>query len=248
MMKSDIMTPQKTVLIIGANSDVAKELALLYLSENHQVLMASRNVESMKKFIHQRRNTHQGVSYYYLDVLATDTHASFYENLSDRPHIVVYAAGFLVQNQQAMADHSAFQIMAATNYTAAVSLLNLIANDRQNPHLERIIGLSSLSGTRGRMSNFIYGSTKAAFEHYLEGLRQHLATRKVVVNIFVLGYIDSKINKGLVLNQSLMMTPQYVAKSIKNVGHQFRHIPNWKWKIIYQMIRLLPENILAKLP
>lgn len=238
----------KTVLILGANSDVAKELALLYIADNYQVIMASRNIDAMKKFIHQRKGNEAQVSFYFFDALVTETHASFYENLPHKPHIVVYAAGFLVQNEEAFTDFSAFQKMAATNYTAAVSILNIIANDVRNIHLERIIGLSSLSGTRGRKSNFIYGSTKAAFEHYLEGLRQYLSERKVIVNIFVLGYIDSKINQGLTLNKNLMMTPLFVAQCIKNVGKKFRHIPNWKWKIIYQIVRLLPEKLLAKLP
>jgi NADP-dependent 3-hydroxy acid dehydrogenase YdfG len=67
-----------------------------------------------------------------------------------------------------------------TNYIGAVSILNIIAMDQSNKNLERIIGLSSLSGVRGRKSNFVYGSTKSAFTQYLAGLRQELASRKLL--------------------------------------------------------------------
>jgi NAD(P)-dependent dehydrogenase (short-subunit alcohol dehydrogenase family) len=49
-------------------------------------------------------------------------------------------------------------------------------------------------------------------------LRQELASRNVKVNALVIGYIRTKINKGLQLNESLIMEPEYVAKFIVNAG------------------------------
>ena len=105
-----------------------------------------------------------------------------------------------------------------------------------------------MSGVRGRKSNFIYGSTKAAFTQYLAGLRQELAERKIIVNVLVIGYINTKINEGLELNQSLIMEPDYVAKFVVNAGNSFTIVPNWKWKIIYFILKILPESLVAKLP
>ena len=165
-----------------------------------------------------------------------------------KPNIVLYSAGFLVQNEDAFQDFDKTLQMMHTNYSGAVSILNIIAMDKTNKNLERIVGLSSLSGVRGRKSNYIYGSTKAAFTTYLAGLRQELSSRKIKVNVFVLGYIRSKINEGLQLNQSLMMEPDYVAKKIVNVGNSFVHVPNFKWKAIYLILKNLPESLVAKLP
>ena len=138
--------------------------------------------------------------------------------------------------------------MIKTNYIGAVSILNIIVTDQSNKNLERIIGLSSLSGVRGRKSNFVYGSTKSAFTQYLAGLRQELASRKITVNVLVIGYINTKINAGLELNKNLMMEPDYVAKFIINAGKSFEIVPNWKWKIIYWILKLSPEFLVAKLP
>ena len=155
---------------------------------------------------------------------------------------------FLVQNEVAFEDFASTYQMMNVNYAAPVSILNIIAMDTSNNDLKRIVGLSSFSGVRGRKSNFVYGSTKSAFTTYLAGLRQELSPRNIKVNVFVLGYIRSKINEGLQLNQSLMMEPDYVAKKIVNVGNSFVHVPNFKWKAIYLILKNLPESLVAKLP
>lgn len=242
------MNSEKSVLILGANSDVAKECAKLYLQKDFRVMMASRNLESMEKFIKENHLNADQMDLLYFDAVDFASHQKFYSELPFKPNVVLYSAGFLVQNKDAFQDFDKTLQMMHTNYSGAVSILNIIAMDKTNKNLERIVGLSSLSGVRGRKSNFVYGSTKSAFTTYLAGLRQELSSRNIKVNVFVLGYIRSKINEGLQLNQSLMMEPDYVAKKIVNVGNSFVHVPNFKWKAIYLILKNLPENLVAKLP
>jgi decaprenylphospho-beta-D-erythro-pentofuranosid-2-ulose 2-reductase len=242
------MNSEKSVLILGANSDVAKECAKLYLQKNFRVMMASRNLKSMEDFIKENHLDSNKINLLYFDAVDFASHQKFYTELPFKPNVVLYSAGFLVQNEDAFQDFDKTLQMMHTNYSGAVSILNIIAFDKTNKNLERIVGLSSLSGVRGRKSNYIYGSTKAAFTTYLAGLRQELSSRNIKVNVFVLGYIRSKINEGLQLNQSLMMEPDYVAKKIVDVGNYFVHVPNFKWKAIYLILKNLPESLVAKLP
>lgn len=241
------MNQNKTVLILGANSDVAKQCIKQYIAKGFSVVAASRNTESLENFI-QQNNVNSKVTVLSFDAVDFDSHQKFYDELPVRPHIVVYAAGFLVDNEKALSDFKGVQQMMTVNYMGAVSILNIIAMDESNKNLERIIGLSSLSGVRGRKSNFVYGSTKAAFTTYLAGLRQELAQRSITVNVLVSGYINTKINAGLDLNKNLLMEPDYVAKHIVNAGSSFTIVPNFKWKLIYFILRILPENLVAKLP
>ena len=242
------MNSEKSVMILGANSDVAKECAKLYLQKDFRVMMASRNLESMEKFIKENHLNADQVDLLYFDAVDFASHQKFYSELPFKPNVVLYSAGFLVQNKDAFQDFDKTLQMMHTNYSGAVSILNIIAMDKTNKNLERIVGLSSLSGVRGRKSNFVYGSTKSAFTTYLAGLRQELSPRNIKVNVFVLGYIRSKINEGLQLNQSLMMEPDYVAKKIVNVRNSFVNVPNFKWKAIYNILKILPESLVAKLP
>lgn len=237
----------KTVLILGANSDVAKQAVKQYIEKGLSIIAASRNTNALEQFVSEN-NLNSKVKVLSFDSVDFDSHQKFYDELPAKPHIVVYAAGFLVDNERVLTDFKAAQQMMMVNYMGAVSILNIIATDTGNKNLERIIGLSSLSGVRGRKSNFVYGSTKAAFTTYLAGLRQELKQRNIMVNALVIGYIRTKINEGLKLNESLIMEPDYVAKFIVNAGNSFTIVPNFKWKLIYWILKVLPESLVAKLP
>ncbi|WP_072996850.1 SDR family NAD(P)-dependent oxidoreductase [Epilithonimonas mollis] len=242
------MNSNKTVLILGANSDVAKQAIKLYTNQGYSVVAASRNLKSLESFADENYLEKSKIEIKYFDANEFCSHQNFYDELSVKPNIVVYAAGFLVGNQEALKSFDRAFEMMKTNYAGAVSILNIITMDQSNKNLERIIGLSSLSGVRGRKSNFVYGSTKSAFTQYLAGLRQELNSRKIIVNVLVSGYINTKINEGLDLNQSLLMEPDYVAKHIVNAGKSFTIVPNWKWKIIYWILKMSPEFFVARLP
>ena len=241
------MSPVKNVLVLGANSDVAREMIRIYASKSYTVMAASRSIRELNDFVSTNRLSGQ-VSVHYFDAADFDSHASFYQGLPAKPHIVVYAAGYLRNNEDALRHwDGAFQMMKV-HYCGAVSVLNIIATDETNTNLEQIIGLSSLSGVRGRKSNFIYGSTKAAFTQYLAGLRQYLFPRKVKVNVIVAGYIRSKMTAGLRLPESLMLEPAFIASESVSAGTRFIIVPGLKWKAIYNVLRLLPESLVARLP
>jgi decaprenylphospho-beta-D-erythro-pentofuranosid-2-ulose 2-reductase len=239
---------QKTVLILGANSDVAKEAIKLYISAGHYVIAASRSTEELLAFAAGNRFSEQQVKIIYFDATAFNDHRSFYESLPAKPSIVLYAAGFLRNNEAAMTDWEGSYRMMNVHYSGAVSILNIIVTDTGNKHLERIIGLSSLSGVRGRKSNFIYGSTKSAFTQYLAGLRQYLFDRKIIVNVVVAGYIRSKMTAGLNLPESLMLEPSFIASAVIHAGNGFVIVPGLKWKLIYLVLKILPESLVARLP
>lgn len=241
------MSTGETVLILGANSDVAREMILIYARKGLHVIAASRSTEDLRQFIDKNKISER-VEVKYFDAAAFETHRSFYDGLRVKPHVVVYAAGYLRQNADALRNwDGAFQMMKV-HYCGAVSILNIIATDEANTNLRQIIGLSSLSGVRGRKSNFIYGSTKSAFTQYLAGLRQHLFARKVKVNVIVAGYIRSKMTASLDLPESLMLEPSFIAAASANPGKAFITVPGLKWKMIYHILRILPESLVSRLP
>ena len=241
-------TTGKQVLVLGANSDVAKEAIKLYVAQGHQVVAASRSTDELNRFVATQIPVPAQVEVRYFDATAFDTHQAFYDNLPAKPQIVLYAAGFQVTNDEALVNWPGTFQMMKVHYGGAVSILNIIAVDASNQKLERIIGLSSLSGVRGRKSNFVYGSTKAAFTTYLAGLRQYLSSRKITVNAIVAGYIRSKMTAHLDLPESLLLEPSYIANAIVHAPKRFTIVPGFKWKIIYNILRLLPESLVAKLP
>jgi len=234
----------KTVLILGANSDVARAAIIQYTAKGYRVIAASRSTDELNRFVAGK----DLVTVLYFDATDFASHQPFYNDLPEKPHIVVYAAGYLKNNEEALLDFEGSFRMMQVHYAGAVSILNIIAMDQSNTRLERIIGLSSLSGVRGRKSNFIYGSTKSAFTQYLAGLRQYLFDRRIKVNVIVAGYIRSKMTAGLDLPESLMLEPSFIASAVVNAGNTFTIVPGFKWKMIYTILKLMPERLVAKLP
>lgn len=242
------MQQNKVVLVLGANSDVAKEAIRLYVEKGFSVIAASRSTDELARYVQQYIQAKEKVAVQYFDATDFNSHQSFYSNLPAKPQVVLYAAGFLKSNDEAMLDWEASFQMMKVHYCGAVSILNIIATDAGNGRLEKIIGLSSLSGVRGRKSNFIYGSTKAAFTQYLAGLRQYLMPRRIVVNVIIAGYISSKMTAGLPLPAPLLLRPSFVAKAVVQSGRRFVIVPGYKWKVIYRILTLLPERLVARLP
>ncbi|WP_109699409.1 SDR family NAD(P)-dependent oxidoreductase [Chitinophaga deserti] len=237
-----------SVLILGANSDVAKAAIIQYAAKGYRIIAASRSTAELQSFVQASVPQAGQVTVMYFDAADFASHPTFYASLPEKPQIVLYAAGYLKHNDEAMIDFEGSHRMMQVHYAGAVSILNIIVTDTANTRLERIIGLSSLSGVRGRKSNFIYGSTKAAFTQYLAGLRQYLFARKVTVNVIVAGYIRSKMTAGLNLPESLMLEPSFIANAVVNAGKRFTIVPGFKWKLIYLVLKYSPEKLVAKLP
>ncbi|QJB31681.1 SDR family NAD(P)-dependent oxidoreductase [Chitinophaga oryzae] len=238
----------KQVLILGANSNVAKEALKMYVGRGYHVVAASRSTAALETFVLQQQLPLEQVTIRHFNATDFSSHRKFYDTLPAKPQIVLYAAGYLKDNTAAMQDWDGSFNMMQVHYCGAVSILNIIVTDSSNTSLERIIGLSSLSGVRGRKSNFIYGSTKAAFTQYLAGLRQHLFAQRITVNVIVAGYIRSKMTAGLPLPEPLMLEPAFIAGAVVNAGKRFTIVPGFKWKMIYQVLRLMPERLVARLP
>ena len=243
------MNSQKSVLILGANSDVAKQCILQYLAKGFSVIAASRNLKSLEYFVDDNGLDKNKISLQYFDATDFSSHQNFYNNLEIKPNVVIYAAGFLVQNNQAFEDFDATFNMIKTNYAGAVSILNIIAMDKTNNNLERIVGLSSLSGVRGRKSNFIYGSAKAAFTAYLSGLRNYLFSKKVHVMTVKPGFMETKMTEGLPLNPKLTATPKQAAECIYKAYKKQKNIVYVLpiWRLIMLIIIHIPEFIFKKL-
>jgi len=79
----------KTVLILGANSDVAKECIRQYVKKGFSVIAASRNTDALKDFVKENA-LELKVSILYFDAVDFDSHRKFYDELYVKtPHCSV---------------------------------------------------------------------------------------------------------------------------------------------------------------
>ena len=238
------------VLIVGAKSDIAKEVARIYAKNGYDIYLAGREIsllESFSKDINLRSDI--DVKLKELDLSNFESHQSFYENLEEKPLGVIVAAGYMAEQKEAQNDWDKSLNMINVNYTGAISLLNIISNDFEKERRGFIVGISSVAGDRGRKANYIYGSAKAGFSAYLSGLRNRLFESGVNVLTVKPGFVNTKMTEGLDLPEKLTAQPEEVAEDIFNAQQKGKNILYTKsiWRLIMFIIRNIPEFMFKKM-
>jgi len=238
-----------TVLILGASSDIGFAIAKKFASEKYGVQLAGRNPEQLEPF-RSDIQIRYGVecSLHAFDALQFQMHESFYKNLSPQPDVTVYVAGYMNDNDRVIEDWNEVKKTIDTNYTGAVSILNIIARDYEQKKSGTIVGISSVAGNRGRQSNYIYGSAKAGFTAYLSGLRNKLYHSKVHVLTVLPGFVNTKMTENLKLPGVLTAQPDEVGNAVFSaVKHKQNVIyVKWFWRWIMLVITSIPETIFKK--
>lgn len=232
------------VLIVGANSDIAKACAREYAKNGYDLYLASREsnrLDSFKKDLEVR--TGRVVKLFDLDILDFDSHQAFWDSLDEKPLGVISAVGYLGNQKRAQSDFGEAKKIIDTNYTGVVSLFNIIADDFESRRSGFIIGISSVAGDRGRKSNYIYGSAKAALSVYLSGLRNRLYEAQVQVVTVKPGFVATKMTEGMDLPEKLTAQADEVARDIFNAQQKGKDIlyTKWIWRYIMLIIRMIPE-------
>ena len=179
------------------------------------------------------------------DALDYAGHVGFYNNLPTKPDVVISVFGYLGDQAVSQKDFAEAQKVIASNYTGAVSILNIVANDFEQRKSGAIIGISSVAGDRGRQSNYIYGSAKAGLTAYLSGLRNRLVKSRVHVITVKPGFIRTKMTAGMPLPAPVTAKPAQVANDIFRAYQKQSNVVYtlWMWRFIMMIIRHIPEGI-----
>lgn len=239
------------MIVLGSNSEVAQafvEEALNKGGKYETVYLLSSNLETAEKFA-----KHIEVKYLQQsEIIAFDLLKDHQFNKLDEieSDLVFCATGYLGEgSEEGLYDDRNTQRIIDINYGKLVPLLNFFAQKMERKRTGTIIVLSSVAGDRGRKSNFIYGSAKAALTAYLSGLRNYLFDKKVHVLTVKPGFMATKMTEGLPLNPALTATPKQAAEKIykayRNKKNVIYVLPVW-W-LIMLIIKNIPESVFKKL-
>jgi short-subunit dehydrogenase len=241
---------RKNVLILGATSDMAVAIAKKFATEGYRITLAARNVGKLKPIESDIQIRHDAVvASVSFDALNFQSHEQFYKSLESKPDIVICVFGLLGDQVQAQSDWKSCVDIINSNYTGAVSILNVIANDFEERKQGLIVGISSVAGERGRQSNYLYGSAKAGFTAYLSGLRNRLFVSNVHVLSVKPGFVKTKMLENMKTPGPITATPVAVANKIYKAVLKKQDVVYvlsvWRW--IMLIIKNIPEGIFKKL-
>ena len=135
------------------------------------------------------------------------------------------------------------------NALSTMALLTTLANTFEARKSGTLAVISSVAGDRGRQSNYVYGSAKAAVSTFLSGLRQRLAKSNVDVLTIKPGFVDTPMTANIANKGALWAKPDQIAAGIVRAIDKRRsvvYVP-WFWRGIMLIIRHIPESIFKKL-
>lgn len=240
------------VLILGATSGIAAAVAEELARQGYALTLAGRDRAELERYASDY-NIRFNTDVHAEDFDATNyaSHESFIQRMlaaEEGVKGIVLCYGFMCDQSEAATDFSAAHKMIDINYTSVVSVLNEAANVMEKRGHGFLCVLSSVAGDRGRPSNYIYGSTKAALDAYLEGLRARLAKVNIPVTTVKPGPVDTAMTWGLERPGPVAPTGK-VAKDIVR-GIQRRcdvvYTPIIWWPIM-TVIKNIPRPIFKKL-
>lgn len=239
------------MIVLGSTSEVAQafvEKALQEGEKYERIYLFTSNKEATERFAkHIDVKFLQQSEIIELDLTKEINYFDFDHVNSN---VLFCATGYLGEStEDGLYDNKNTKRIIDINYSKLIPVINYFAQKFESKRSGTIIGLSSVAGDRGRQSNFIYGSAKAAFTAYLSGLRNYLFEKKVHVLTVKPGFMATKMTEGLPLNPKLTATPKQAAECIYKAFKKQKNVAYVLpiWGVIMMIIRNIPEFIFKKL-
>ena len=245
--------PWKYAVVVGASSGIGEALVRLLASDGCKVAAVARRGEL-------------------LAALAADLRARIGQDLvlpvvhdvcdaNDAPallqrsaaalgglDLVVYAAGVMPAMTAQEYDFAKEKAMVEVNLLGAMAWLGPAADRFTRAGGGTIVGISSIAGDRGRRENPVYGTTKAALNTYLEGLRNRTARHGVKVVTIKPGFVDTAMTQGkdglLWLVSPAEAARQTLRKAARGVSSAY--VPG-RWALVGWVVRNIPSVIFRRL-
>jgi short-subunit dehydrogenase len=241
-----------TVMILGATSGIARAVAAAYAKRGKHLLLLGRDMAELAAIASDLSLRH-GVTAvpHAFEALDFDSHPAVLDAaMAVAPDTVegaVVCFGYLGEQATGEAEWPEAKRILDTNFTAAVSVLNHLANRFEARKSGWLCALSSVAGDRGRGSNYLYGSAKAALTAYLSGLRARMFKVGVHVTTIKPGFVDTAMTRGKP-GMFLVAKPEDAAEGIVRAiarGRDSAYVPGF-WALIMLIIRSVPEPVFKR--
>jgi decaprenylphospho-beta-D-erythro-pentofuranosid-2-ulose 2-reductase len=240
------------VLIIGATSAIAQEVAKIYAASGSQLFLVARNSQKLEQVV-QDLNVRgaETVDNLSLDLTNIESHKQIVttaDKFMSGIDIVLIAHGTLPDQKNCEISVNDTMQELQINFLSTISLLTLLANYFEKQGSGCLAVISSVAGDRGRQSNYVYGAAKGGLSIFLQGLRNRLSKAGVCVLTikpgFVISPMTTEFKKGI-----LWVQPKKIANNIVSAIHKRKNVVYvpWFWRWIMLIIRNIPESIFKRM-
>jgi decaprenylphospho-beta-D-erythro-pentofuranosid-2-ulose 2-reductase len=238
------------VLIFGATSAVAAEVAVLCAARGDRLHLVGRNAEKLAEVA--RRCAAATVTTQSADFAVLEQNEQCVKDALlalGRIDCVLIAHGDLgdqLASEQSLAEA---ERIFRVNFSSVVSLLIPLANHLEQVKAGTLGVITSVAGDRGRPRNYTYAAAKGALNTYLQGLRTRLYASGVSVTTVKLGPVDTPMTRNHE-KHALFGKPKSVARSILHAldAHAAEaYVPSF-WGAAMPIVKNTPEWLFQRLP
>lgn len=243
----------KKILIIGATSAIATACARIWATEKAAFFLVGRDPDKLRQTADDLLvRGAAAVDTHVLDLNEFASHPAMLDAgyaALEKIDVALIAHGTLPNQKACEQDVNVALQEFSSNGLNVIALLTLLANRMETQGSGTIAVISSVAGDRGRPSNYLYGTAKAAVSTFCEGLRARMF--KVGVHVLTIkpGFVDTPMTKGLPLPGLLVAQPEQVARHIHSAIARSKNViyTPWFWRGIMTIIRNIPEPIFKKM-
>jgi len=242
----------KNILIVGASSAIARAVARQYAEAGCKLFLLARDADALRE---QQQDLlvrgAESVGTAVLDVNDTSAMADVINTAGEALGTVDLALvchGTLPDQRQCEHNYAAITESLQTNTLSTIALLCQLAPMFEQQQKGCLAVITSVAGDRGRASNYIYGTAKAAVSTYLQGLRGSLFHSGVHVMDIRPGFVDTPMTAALDKGLLWAQPEQVAAAIIRGVdrGKNVLYTP-WFWRWIMLIIRNIPEFVFKRM-
>ena len=243
----------KKILIIGATSAIAAACARLWAAKGSEFFLVARNASKLEQTAADLKARGAScVTVHQMDATDTTAYPAMLEHCMStlsQIDIALIAHGTLPDQKACETQIDIALQELANNSTSVIALLTVLANQFETQRCGTLAVISSVAGDRGRPSNYLYGTAKAAVSTFCEGLRARMFKLGVHVITIKPGFVDTPMTKGLPLPSPLVATPEKVAeRMLKGIEDKTNvlYVPGF-WVLIMFIIRSIPTFVFKRL-
>jgi decaprenylphospho-beta-D-erythro-pentofuranosid-2-ulose 2-reductase len=250
----DALGNPQSVLLLGGTSEIGLATIRRFAQGGRlaRVVLAGRPSERLEAAREEVRALGVGaVDTVALDAADPPSHAAAVAQafLGGDIDVAVLALGVLAVQEHAQTD-SAYAVQIATvNFTGSISIVTETVNRMRTAGHGALVVISSVAGERARISNYVYGATKAGLDAFASGLSDAMLGTGVTVTVIRPGFVASKMTTGL-KPAPFATTPDVVAEAIFDGVRQRKQVvyaPGiLRW--VATVMRHLPRSVFRKLP
>lgn len=242
-------TVMDRVLIFGATSAIAQQIALRYARRGARLYLVGRDPRKLEALCQDLGDAVVGHARADLDDTAGNAgRVAEAAAVLGTIDVAVVAHGLLGDQEATEHDFGAAEQIFRTNLLSPVSLLVPLASRLQAQGHGHLAVLSSVAGERGRPRNYTYGAAKGALTIYLQGLRSRLWSEGIAVSTFKLGPVDTPMTADHPKNPLFARAPAVARRVVAHIdrGQGAIYLP-WYWAPIMGVVRRLPEPVFQRL-